>query len=377
MGNKDGPTWEFHVQNYGEDFRYQDFVAGFKAELFDPAQWAELFAKAGARYIVPTSKHHDGFCLWPSSHSWNWNSVDVGPHRDLLGDLTEAVRDRGLKMGFYFSLYEWYHPLYLIDPSRFSVEHMIPQLKEVIARYEPAILFTDGEWDHPHEVWKSREFLAWLFNEASCREEIVINDRWGKGTRSEHGGYYTTEYGHVGGDKELAENHKWEECRGIGSSFGYNRNEEVSDYMTAEGLIHLLIEMVSNGGNLLLNVGPTADGRIPVIMQQRLLEMGEWLEVNGEAIYGTQPWSKAPDDDLVRYTYKQGAVYAICLAWPGHELTLNVPKPADGAVVTMLGLDAPLQWHYSNDRLRVEVPPLSIAEIPCHHAYVFRITDAG
>jgi len=374
MKNKDGETWKFHVENYGADFKYQDFVAGFKAELFDPAQWAELFAKAGARYIVPTSKHHDGFCLWPSPYSWNWNSVDVGPHRDLLGDLTEAVRAQGLKMGFYFSLYEWYHPLYVTDPSLFSAKHMIPQLKEVISSYEPAILFTDGEWDHPHEVWNSREFLAWLFNEASCREEIVINDRWGKGTRSEHGGYYTTEYGHVDGSKELAEDHKWEECRGIGASFGYNRNEEVSDYMTAEGLIHLLIELVSKGGNLLLNVGPTGDGRIPVIMQQRLLEMGEWLDVNGEAIYGTKTWDKTSDGDLVRYTCKQDAVYAICLDWPGGELVLDVPKPAEGAAVTMLGVDALLQWNYSDGKLRVSVPSLSVKEMPCRHAYVFKMT---
>lgn len=197
LENSRGVTWDFHAKTYGADFKYQDFAPSFKAEMFQPDAWADLFARSGARYVVLTSKHHDCFCLWPSAQSWNWNSADVGAHRDLVGDLTRAVRARNLKMGLYYSLYEWYHPLYLTDPRRYVDEHTLPQLKDLVGRYQPALIFTDGEWDHPSSLWRSEEFLAWLYNEAPNRDEVIVNDRWGKETRSRHGGYYTTEYGKV------------------------------------------------------------------------------------------------------------------------------------------------------------------------------------
>jgi alpha-L-fucosidase len=304
--------------------------------------------------------------------------VDVAPHRDLVGDLAKAVRAHGLRMGFYYSLYEWFNPLYLSDVGRYVDEHMIPQFKDAVERYQPAVIFADGEWDHPSEVWKSRELLAWLYNESSCRDEVVVNDRWGKETRSLHGGYFTSEYGKYHGKEfQASASHKWEENQGIGASFGYNRNEEISDYKSARDLIHLLVEIVSRGGNLLLDVGPTADGRIPVIMQERLLEIGEWLKVNGEAIYGTRPWRAAADGRLVRYTSKPGAVYAIALEWPGRELTLEAPQPAREAVVTLLGYPKPLEWHHAAGKLRIEVPPLSVDEVPSRGAHVFKLTGVN
>ena len=374
MQNKDHPIWKFHVQTYGEDFKYQDFAPMFKAELFDPDQWADIFARSGAKYIVLTSKHHDGFCLWPSAESWNWNSVDVDPHRDLVGDLTNAVRARGLKAGFYYSFYEWFNPLYQSDPKRYVDEHMLPQLKDLVMRYQPSLVWTDGEWDHQSELWRSTEFLAWLFNKSPVRDEVAVNDRWGKGCRSSHGGFYTTEYGRVGGGKGLAERHKWEECRGMGASFGYNRNEDVSDYKSATELTHLLIETVSNGGNLLLDIGPTADGRIPVIMQERLTEIGEWLKVNGEAIYGTKPWRVSSEQDFVAYTAKGRDVYAITLKWPGKELVLAEPKPSKNTEANMLGCPTPLEWSQKDGKMVIQVPQLSVDEVPCRHAYVFRLT---
>ncbi|HPO09721.1 MAG TPA: alpha-L-fucosidase, partial [bacterium] len=167
-------TAEFHARVYGSDFQYQDFVSQFKAELYDPAQWATIFQKSGAKYIVLTSKHHDGYCLWPSAESWNWNSTDTGPHRDLAGDLINAVREKGLRMGFYFSLYEWYHPLYQKDLPRYVDQHMLPQMHDLVERYRPDILWGDGEWEHPSDICKTKEFLAWLFNESPCREYIAV-----------------------------------------------------------------------------------------------------------------------------------------------------------------------------------------------------------
>lgn len=291
-GPKD-PTYEFHSRVYGTDFPYQNFAPQFRAELFDPAQWAQLFEQSGAKYVVLTSKHHDGFSLWPSAQAdktWmrSWNAVSTGPKRDILGDLTNAVRERGLKMGYYYSLYEWYNPLWLYDRKRFIAEHMTPQFKDLVTRYKPSVIFSDGEWDLPAEEWKAPELLAWVFNESPVKDEVVVNDRWGKGARHKHGGYYTTEYT-AGLDTG---NHPWEESRGMGFSYGYNRAEQLKDYRTGRELVLMLVDLVSRGGNLLLDIGPTADGRIPVIMQDRLTEMGRWLKINGDAIYGTTPWKR-------------------------------------------------------------------------------------
>jgi alpha-L-fucosidase len=276
-------------------------------------------------------------------------------------------------MGYYYSLYEWYHPLYLSDPERYVVEHMIPQIKDLVTRYAPSILWTDGEWDHPSEIWKSPEILAWLLNEGPNPEEVVINDRWGKGIRNVHGGFYTTEYGEVGGGMEPVISHKWEECRGIGRSFGYNRNEDEEDYQKPRDLIHMLIDIVAKGGNLLLDVGPTGDGRIPVIMQQRLLEMGKWLEVNGEAIYATTPWKVSGEGETMRYTAKGETLYAISKGWPGKELVVQAPKPGAKTNVSLLGYDPPLKAEHLDDRVHIEVPPLSVGEAPCQHAFVFKL----
>jgi len=378
---KNGEFWQFHERTYGANVRYQDFADDFRAELWEPAEWAALFKRAGARYVVLTSKHHDGFALWPSAHSWNWNSADVGPHRDLAGDLAKAVRAEGLKFGFYYSLLEWYHPLYTnrsTDPKirRYVSEHMIPQMKDLVERYQPSILWTDGEWDHPDEVFRSTEFLAWLFNEAPNRDEVVVNDRWGKETRSRHGSFYTTEYGKVFEGDTLAASaarHKWEETRGMGASFGYNRNEKLEDYRTSRELIHLLVQTVARGGNLLLNVGPTADGRIPVIMQQRLADIGAWLTTNGEAIYGTRRWRETGEGAKLHYTRKGAVVYAIALEHPGDALVLAAPRTGPATRVSLLGHDAPLRWKVEGGRLHVEIPRRSPDDEKVRHAYVFRL----
>ena len=379
MHDTNKPTWKFHAATYGPKFQYQDFASQFKAELFNPVQWAELFERAGARYVVLTSKHHEGFCLWPNPQSWNWNSVDVGPHRDLCGELAQAVRERGLKMGFYYSLYEWYNPNYQSDFKRFVDDHFFPQFKDLVNRYQPSLIFADGEWEHSSEAWRSPELLAWLFNDSPCRTDVVVNDRWGKETRGKHGGYYTTEYGqvHVGQGKDVPkEAHPWEENRGIGRSFGYNRNESVEDYRPAKDLIQLLVDMTAQGGNLLLDVGPTADGRIPVIMQQRLAQMGAWLKTNGEAIYGTRRWRQTAEGDSVRYTSKGKTLYAICYKWPGEELVLGAPKPSAECEVTLLGRPRALHWRNQNGQMHVELPAQALADLNQHEAYVFKLSAA-
>lgn len=367
---------DFHDSVYGEKFMYQDFVGNFKAEMFDPDLWAGIFRDAGARYVVLTSKHHEGFALWPSMHSWNWNAVDVGPHRDLAGDLTKAVREQGLRMGFYFSLYEWFNPLYREDVHSYVDQHMIPQMKDLVIQYEPDIFWPDGEWDHPSETWRSTEFLAWLYNESPVRESVVVNDRWGSETRSRHGGFYTTEYDLVH-DRLIAGeviSHPWEETRGIGGSFGYNRNENLDDYESSEFLIHYLIDKVSRGGNLLLNVGPTADGRIPVIQQQRLRDIGDWLRINGKGIYGTRAWDNAPeiDDETTLYFTRKGKdLFVICTKWDGKEIIVEGTGTPE--TVSMFGYDGTVSYSVSGGSVTITPPALNPASNPSPYAWVYKL----
>lgn len=407
---KEAVWGEFHAKNYGKDFPYQDFAPQFTAELFNADQWASLFARAGVKYVVPTSKHHEGFALWPSaeaSRTWGrpWNAAEIGPRRDLMQELADATRKQGLKFGFYYSLYEWFNPLWLKDRARYVDEHMTPQFKDVVTRYQPAIIFSDGEWDMTSAEWKSEALLAWLFNESPSRDEVVINDRWGKETRHKHGGYYTTEY--TAGMQDGA--HAWEESRGMAFSYGLNRAERADDYKTSRELILVLIDLVSRGGNLLLDIGPAADGTIPPLMEERLLDIGAWLKVNGEAIYGTRPaartaqWTegKRPDQQygtyMIKYalldqvgqaprdgmavkqaffTKRPDALYAITAGWPGEKLVLRDVKIPAGAKVTLLGVDGALAWHATGNDVEITLPALNPDNAPCRFAYTIKLPGA-
>jgi alpha-L-fucosidase len=399
-------TADFHRRAYGPEFQYADFAPQFRAELFNPDEWADIFARSGAKYIVPTSKHHDGFALWPSAqasvaYGRPWNAVETGPKRDLLGDLTDAVRRRGLKMGFYYSLYEWYNPLYLKDQSQYVERHMFPQFKDVVTRYKPSIIFSDGEWERTSAEWRTPELLAWLFNESPSKDEVVIDDRWGKDTRHKHGGYYTTEY--TAGMQSGA--HAWEESRGMGASYGYNRMEAVKDYRTERELVLMLVDIVSRGGNLLLDIGPAADGRIPPIMEERLLQMGDWLKVNGEAIYGAKQWTQsrqfgpgktpameekefrgkydlkelvdAPPAGVARidafFTRKDGAVYAILPRWPTGEFTIKNISAA-GVRAELLETKEPLRVSAAPGGIAVRFPAYAPEKYASRNAYVLKLT---
>ena len=397
----------FHDRNYGPAFAYQDFVPSFRCEMFDPDAWAALFQKSGAKYVVLTSKHHDGYALWPSQEantSWGrpWNSDDSGPRRDLLGDLAAAMRKTDVKMGIYFSLYEWYNPLYVADPDLYVERHMIPQFKDVVTRYGPAVIFSDGEWEHPASTWHSTELLQWLFTESPCRDYVVVNDRWGKETRHAHGGYYTTEYGSGLPNAD----HPWEENRGMAFSYGYNRAENLADYNSSQALLYMLIDIVSRGGNFLLDIGPTADGRIPVIMQERLLDLGRWLAINGEAIYGTTPWTRtcqwsagevrdaargeyqtgydvmkltvAPDPGFavkeIFFTQTRNALYAICPRLPDDTLVIKDLTLPAGATIDLLGGPAKLTWRQTGEDVAVTLPRINPSLTTRPAAWTFKIT---
>ena len=285
-----GDTVRINFQNrtYGDGITYRDFDKLFKAELWNPAEWADIFKQSGAKYVLLVSKHHDGCCLWDSKFQPNWNSVVGGPKRNIVSELTDAVRSRGMKMGFYYSLTEWTNPkhIWMQDPddsiANYVETYMIPQFKELVQRYKPSVIFTDGEWNNKASDFHAEELISWYYN--TVGPEAIVNDRWGAGT--EHG-FRTPEYS----SGIMLTDRPWAECRGIGRSFALNRREPLSNYLTSKELIQHFCKLVAAGGGMTLNVGPAADGKIPMLQQERLKDLGDWLAINGEAIYETRPYT--------------------------------------------------------------------------------------
>ncbi|KAF0294882.1 Alpha-L-fucosidase [Amphibalanus amphitrite] len=375
---------EFMEKNYRPNFTYPDFASQFTAEFFDPAQWADLFKAAGAKYVVLTTKHHEGFTLWPSKYAWNWNAKDVGPNRDLVGDLAAAVRNRtDIRFGVYHSLFEFFNPIWLSDKASnftqvtFPAAKSIPELYELVYGYEPDIIWSDGSSQAPSsDYWGSKDFLAWLYNDSPIKDRVVTNDRWGTDAGCAHGDFFTC---HDRYNPGVLQKHKWENCMTVDRySWGYRREAKLADMLTMDDLTKELAETISCGGNLLLNVGPTHDGRIVPIFEERLRQMGEWLGINGEAIYSSKPWTVQNDTTTsgVWYTQRDGSVYAIVLDWPAADGVVlgSVELPAD-AKVAMLGYTEPLQWtQAAKGGVQVKFPDL--AKVSSRWAWVLKFDDA-
>ncbi|MFG2589427.1 alpha-L-fucosidase [Streptomyces sp. NPDC048438] len=401
MNDPDSATNKHHRDTYGTDADYDDFIGQWKAEKYDPDDWVKLFGDAGAKYFVLTSKHHEGLALYDSKVSGR-DTVDLGPKRDLAGELFAAARkgrsDKQLKAGFYYSLYEWYNPSYTGRPATnpytgapvpytgapvggdYVADYMAPQMSELIDQYDPDIIWCDGQWDKPASYWRTAPVIAGYYNKAKNRphpKEVAVANRCKIETGaldSRELDFQTPEYT----VKDDIDPDKWEASRGIAHSYGYNRNEPEEDHLTSDELVDSLVDIVSKNGNLLLDVGPRGDGTIPEIQRQRLLDIGAWLRTNGEAIYGTTYWHHAEEPsggDDVRYTVKDGALYATALKWPGEELTLGSDTPVtENSRITLLGSDAgPLPWHRDGQgRVVVETP-----EESGKHAYVFKVRTPG
>nr|XP_033812700.1 tissue alpha-L-fucosidase isoform X1 [Geotrypetes seraphini] len=372
---------EFMQKNYPPGFTYADFAPQFTAEFFDPDAWAELFEAAGARYVVLTTKHHEGFTNWKAPVSWNWNSVDTGPHRDLVGDLGKAVRKRNMSYGLYHSLLEWFHPLYLTDKKNgFKTQNFVfgktmPELYDLVLRYKPDLIWSDGDWEAPDTYWNSTYFLSWLYNDSPVKDTVVVNDRWCKDCSCHHGGYFNCADKFQPGT--LPER-KWEMCTSIDRwSWGFRRNMQTSQIMDDYKIISDLVQTVSFGGNYLLNVGPTKDGMIAPIFQERLRAVGKWLSINGEAIYSSKPWrvQKENSTNSVWYTYSNTLVYAIFLQWPKDKvLKLTSPIPASYTNVTMLGISGTLKWEPSADKgLSIALPYVPPGTFPVETAWTIRL----
>jgi len=408
LQTNDTARQKFHKAKFGNR-TYYDLANDFKAELFNPDEWAKVFEHSGAKYIVLTSKHHDGFTLWPSKEAdktwgFKWNAVDIGPKRDLLGDLFKAVRKTSVHAGMYYSLYEWFNPLWKADKNKYAAEHAWPQMKDLINTYQPDVFWTDGDWEASPETWKSQQFLTWLFNESPVKDKIVVNDRWGDGVRFKHAGIYTPEY-----QPELDfEDHYWEESRGMGYSYGYNREEDAWDYNSSQSLVLQLIDKVSRGGNFLLDIGPDEHGKIPPIMQERLLQIGEWLKINGEAIYNTTRWKEHSQwsegnreykdrsgDMLLKitvdpdpgyavkeffYTYNANtnSLYAIFPKYPDNKkLVLKDINPSASTTISFLSTKEKLNWHQQGENVVIDLPDYNPNKIKSSYAFAVKIENYG
>ncbi len=413
-GNAGITQWQ--IQTFGplDKFGYKDFIPMFTVAKWDPDAWAALFKKAGAKYVIPTAEHHDGFSLWDSRYN-RFNTKLLGPHRDLIGELAAAVRKAGLKFGVSNHSIEHYNfiPLYpnsdQLDPAWRDFYHSYNQDQadrqhfnelwvaknyELIDKYQPDLLwFDNGINGRGYDDMKLR-VAAYYYNSAL---------KWGKQVS-----FTTKSNAYLAGSimdyerqgrilpREL-KSYAWQVDDPIGNKFGYM---DALEYKPAALLIRRLIDCVAMNGNYLLNISPKADGTIPQAQQDRLLEIGKWLDLNGEAIYGTQAWTRygegpyydappAPrggaDDPPseafsakeIRFTTKGDTLYAIVTDWPGEQavitsLAVGSKDLLAGKIekVELLGHPGALAFTQDAEGLKVKFP----AEKPCDYAFALKIT---
>jgi len=272
----------------------------------------------------------------------------------------------------YHSLYEWFNPLYLEDAkfsppkTQFYIDQVLmPQLVDIVSTYQPEIIWADGDWDQNSEYWNSTSFLAWLYNDSPVKDTVIVNDRWGNDCRGVNGGFFTCYDGYV----SFSQKHKWEDSATVGTSYGYNRHETLSEFSTSCEVVQTLVEVVSLGGNLILGVGPTRDGSIPIIMEERLRDLGNWLKINGEGIYKTKPWRVHNDTRNLDVWFTENSknpdtIYCFFFYnWPiDNVLSLYHPRPETNTTITLFSQTNfnNLSWSFKESTLIIQLPSLTL-----------------
>jgi alpha-L-fucosidase len=431
MHYEDNPVYAHHLKKYGHpsEFGYHDFVPMFKAESFDADEWIALFKKAGARFAGPVAEHHDGYSMWASKIT-PWNTLDTGPHRDILGELAKAIRASDMKLittfhhaknlqrfdsippnGSKYGYRNSHYPYFAGMPPRSNDERLkylygnIPEerwidevwmgkLKEVIDNYQPDIIWFDSWLDQIPED-KRKEFAAYYLNEADKKKKEVVIVR---------------KQDDLPLDFSLNDLEKSRMNRMGEQSWMTDETISYGSWCYTEGLkikptkdiIHVLVDIVSKNGVLLLNVSPMADGTIPENQRQVLLELGEWLDTNGEAIYATRPWitygegpTKEPEGDFknhgefqklvysskdMRYTAKGNVLYATFFGWPDGEYALletfaqgNLSGDLKVNDISLLGYEGDIEWRQTEKGIEIELPGERINEM----AVVFKLVTEG
>jgi alpha-L-fucosidase len=419
MYKKDTAEFKHHVLTYGPQskFGYKDFIPRFAAEKFDPGKWAELFKNSGAKYVVPVAEHHDGFPMYDCGFT-AWSAAKMGPKRDIVGELAAAVRARGLHFGASSHRAEhwWFFDqgmlfdsdvraprnLGLYGPARSRelaeqqkkppdeafLDDWLVRSAEIVDKYQPELVWFDWWIEQPVFEPYLRKFAAFYYNRGA---------EWGKGVAINYknesfpsrAAVLDLERGQLGEIRPLF----WQTDTAISkNSWGYVQPQ---DYKTAGSIIDDLVDIVSKNGCLLLNIGPRPDGTIPEEEERILLEIGRWLKLNGEAIYGTRPWRifgegptrvsegmftdtkrAAFTGEDFRFTTKNGVLYAVAMAWPekGRFVIRSLSKGAAlVGNVSLIGYKGSLDWKQTEQGLEVQLP----AARPCDHAFVLRITDSA
>lgn len=376
MSFKDhGQTRAYHARTYGESTDYYELAQHWKAEKWNPQEWANEFAQTGARYVVLTAKHHDGFTLWPTSYVTYADSsvADAGPKRDIVGELAAAVRSRGMRFGCYYSLLEWYNTLFLSTKKGDYVHEIVhPQMQELIETYRPDVLWCDGDWSKSAKYWGAEEFLQWLYQESSVRDSVVCNDRWGEGAKPARLGTYSCAVDRQKPDRVLP--HKWECCYTIGKSWGFNAQQTDQHYKSSARVLEDFVYTIAYGGNFLLNVGPQADGTLAPQEVRCLRDVGKWMKSNSEAIYSSTPLrvpSIVCELGTAYFTkpkHQTGCVYVLfALRAP---LTVantfvnfgGVPFDARDATATFLGSNLSCKLHHDATMVGIYLPIAVAAE---------------
>jgi len=424
MYRKDSDEYKHHIATYGpqDKFGYKDFIPMFKAEHFDPAAWARLFKESGAKYVVPVAEHHDGFAMYDSGLS-DWTAAKMGPQRDIIGDLAKAVRAEGLHFGasthrvehnfflgvgrtipsdindpkyaaFYGPAHTWLEarrgtPLAndFTYVSSAWADDWLARSSEIVEKYHPDIMYFDWWIGQPSIRPNLTRFAAFYYNASLKYGDHVGVINYKDWAIEEHSAVLDLERGQLGDIRPLY----WQTDTSISNkSWGYIKNDT---FKSPQFVVQQLIDIVSKNGNLLLNIGPKPDGTIPDEVQQVLRDVGSWLAVNGDAIYGTRPWrvyGEGPtqvaagsfhDTDTAnytaedfRFTTKGNALYAIELGWSaGGEAVIHSLGTTVGSrkveSVTLLGSDARIQARQEADGLHLQLP----AQVPGKYAYVFRV----
>jgi len=395
-------AFAYHRKRFGDQKTtgYKDVIPQFTAPKFNADEWADLFARAGAKFAGPVAVHHDNFAMWDSKAT-RWNSVAMGPRRDITGELEKAIRKRGMKFITTFHhgyAWQYFEPGYAFDagngknadlygtphakgapPDERFLKQWLAMVDEVLVKYKPDLTWFDFELQKVIPVQYQQLMFAHTYNWAAAeKREIGVAHKF----REIH--QYTGILDFERGREEKATDYAWLTDTSVGPWFHHN----VLKYRTTNDLVDVFVDIVSKNGCLLLNVGPHADGTIPQKAREMLLQLGGWLNVNGEAIYGTRPWriygegptrnsgggfSEQKDHPYtaedIRFTTRNGALYAIALDWPASGKILIKSVTAKPRRVSLLGSKAKLKWTSTPAGLSLDLP----ANKPGDYAYVFKM----